>query len=417
MSESNLHALSQPEVASNDPLHELIRQGARDLIAQAVETELESLLKQCADVKTPDGRRAVVRNGHLPKRTVQTGVGDVEVQVPKVRDRSGSGIRFNSHLLPPYLKRARSLEELIPWLYLRGVSSGDFQEALSALVGEQANGLSANTVSRLKAKWLDEHKDWQRRDLSQKRYVYWWADGVYSNVRLDDRLCLLVVIGVTEHGHKELVAVEDGHRESEASWRELLTDLRERGLEPSPKLAVGDGALGFWKALSKVFPDTRHQRCWVHKTANVLDKLPKSVQPKVKSALHEIYLAETRDSAHKAFDSTLRRFRDKYPKAMENLEKDRDELLAFYDFPAIHWIHLRTTNPIESTFATVRLRTKRSRSCGNRDTTLSMVFKLLQSAQKRWKRIKGFDQLKLVVDNVQFQDGIQVEDQSDRNAA
>ena len=417
MSESNLHALSQPEVASNDPLHELIRQGARDLIAQAVETELESLLKQYADVKTPDGRRAVVRNGHLPKRAVQTGVGDVEVQVPKVRDRSGSGIRFNSHLLPPYLKRARSLEELIPWLYLRGISSGDFQEALSALVGEQANGLSANTVSRLKAKWLDEHKDWQRRDLSQKRYVYWWADGVYSNVRLDDRLCLLVIIGVTEHGHKELVAVEDGHRESEASWRELLTDLRERGLEPSPKLAVGDGALGFWKALSKVFPDTRHQRCWVHKTANVLDKLPKSMQPKVKSALHEIYLAETRDSAHKAFDSTLRRFRDKYPKAMENLEKDREALLAFYDFPAIHWIHLRTTNPIESTFATVRLRTKRSRSCGNRDTTLSMVFKLLQSAQKRWKRIKGFDQLKLVVDNVQFQDGIQVEDQSGRNAA
>ena len=417
MSESNLHALSQPEVASNDPLHELIRQGARDLIAQAVETELESLLKQYAGVKTPDGRRAVVRNGPLPKRAVQTGVGDVEVQVPKVRDRSGSGIRFNSHLLPPYLKRARSLEELIPWLYLRGISSGDFQEALSALVGEQAKGLSANTVSRLKAKWLDEHKDWQRRDLSQKRYVYWWADGVYSNVRLDDRLCLLVIIGVTEHGHKELVAVEDGHRESEASWRELLTDLRERGLKPSPKLAVGDGALGFWKALSKVFPDTRHQRCWVHKTANVLDKLPKSVQPKVKSALHEIYLAETRDSAHKAFDSTLRRFRDKYPKAMENLEKDRDELLAFYDFPAIHWIHLRTTNPIESTFATVRLRTKRSRSCGNRNTTLSMVFKLLQSAQKRWKRIKGFDQLKLVVDNVQFQDGIEVEDQSDRNAA
>jgi len=417
MSKSNLHALSQPEVVSNDPLHELIRQGARDLIAHAVETELESLLKQYADVKTPDGRRAVVRNGHLPKRTIQTGVGDVEVQVPKVRDRNSSGIRFNSQLLPPYLKRAQSLDELIPWLYLRGVSSGDFQEALSALVGEQANGLSANTVSRLKANWLDEHKDWRRRDLSQKRYVYWWADGVYSNVRLDDRLCLLVVIGVTEHGHKELVAVEDGHRESEASWRELLTDLRERGLEPSPKLAVGDGALGFWKALSKVFPDTRHQRCWVHKTANVLDKLPKSVQPKVKSALHEIYLAETRDSAHKAFDSTLRRFRDKYPKAMENLEKDRDELLAFYDFPAIHWIHLRTTNPIESTFATVRLRTKRSRSCGNRDTTLSMVFKLLQSAQNRWKRIKGFDQLKLVVDNVQFQDGIQVENQSDRNAA
>jgi len=417
MSKSNLHALSQPEVATNDPLHELIRQGARDLIARAVESELQGLLDQYADVSTPDGRKAVVRNGHLPKRTIQTGVGNVDVQVPKVRDRSGSGIRFNSQLLPPYLKRAQSLDELIPWLYLRGVSSGDFQEALSALVGEQAKGLSANTVSRLKARWLKEHEDWRRRDLGQKRYVYWWADGVYSNVRLDDRLCLLVIIGVTEHGHKELVAVEDGHRESEASWRELLTGLRERGLDNAPKLAVGDGALGFWKALSKVFPDTRHQRCWVHKTANVLDKLPKSVQPKVKSDLHEIYLAETRDSAHKAFDSTLRRFRDKYPKAMENLEKDRDELLAFYDFPAAHWIHLRTTNPIESTFATVRLRTKRSRSCGNRDTTLSMVFKLLQSAQKRWKRIKGFNQLKLVVNNVQFRDGERVDDQSGRDAA
>jgi len=375
------------------------------------------LLNQYADVSTPDGRQAVVRNGHLPKRTIQTGVGDVDVQVPKVRDRSGSGIRFNSQLLPPYLKRARSLDELIPWLYLRGVSSGDFQEALNALVGEQAKGLSANTVTRLKAQWLKEHEEWCHRDLGQKRYVYWWADGVYSNVRLDDRLCLLVIIGVTEHGHKELVAVEDGHRESEASWRELLTGLRERGLDYAPKLAVGDGALGFWKALSKVFPETRHQRCWVHKTANVLDKLPKSVQPKVKSALHEIYLAETRDSAHKAFDSTLKRFQDKYPKAMENLEKDRDELLAFYDFPAIHWIHLRTTNPIESTFATVRLRTKQSRSCGSRDTTLSMVFKLLQSAQKRWKRIKGFDQLKLVVDNVQFRDGEQVDDQTGRDAA
>lgn len=417
MSKSNLHALSQPEVATNDPLHELIRQGARDLIARAVESELQGLLGQYADVSTPDGRQAVVRNGHLPKRTIQTGIGDVDVQVPKVRDRSGSGIRFNSQLLPPYLKRAQSLDELIPWLYLRGVSSGDFQEALSALVGEQAKGLSANTVSRLKARWLQEHQDWRRRDLGQKRYVYWWADGVYSNVRLDDRLCLLVIIGVTEHGHKELVAVEDGHRESEASWRELLTGLRGHGLDHAPKLAVGDGALGFWKALSKVFPETRHQRCWVHKTANVLDKLPKSVQPKVKSDLHEIYLAETRDDAHRAFDSTLKRFRDKYPKAMANLEKDRDELLAFYDFPAVHWIHLRTTNPIESTFATVRLRTKRSRSCGSRDTTLAMVFKLLQSAQKRWKRIKGFDQLKLVVNNVQFRDGEQVDDQSGRDAA
>jgi len=416
MSKSTLHALSQPE-AEHDPLHELIRNGARQLIAEAVNTELAALLEQYADHKTPDGQQAVVRNGYLPKRTIQTGVGDIEVQVPKVRDRSGSGIKFNSNLLPPYLKRAKSMDELIPWLYLRGVSSGDFQDALVALVGDQAKGLSANTVSRLKTQWQDEHRDWQRQDLSQKRYVYWWADGVYSNVRLDDRLCLLVIVGVTEHGRKELVAVEDGHRESEASWLELLQDLKQRNLGSAPKLAVGDGALGFWKALAKTFPETRHQRCWVHKTANVLDKLPKSMQPKVKSALHDIYLAETREAAHKAFDSALKRFGDKYPKAMGCLEKDREELLAFYDFPAVHWIHLRTTNPIESTFATVRLRTKKSKSCGSRDTTLAMVFKLMQTAQKRWKRIKGFQLLELVVNNVEFRDGEPVENQSDRNAA
>lgn len=416
MSKSTLHALSQPE-SEHDLLHETLRNGARKLIAEAVDTELEALLAQYGDLKTSDGRQAIVRNGHLPERQVQTGIGDVAVQVPKVRDRSGSGIRFNSTLLPPYLKRAKSLDELIPWLYLRGVSSGDFQEALAALVGDQAKGLSANTVSRLKSRWQDEHKAWQRRDLSQKRYVYWWADGVYSNVRMDNKLCLLVIVGVTEHGHKELVAVEDGHRESEASWLELLQGLKSRHLDLAPKLAVGDGALGFWKALTKAFPETRHQRCWVHKTANVLDKLPKAMQPKVKSALHEIYLAETREAAHKAFDSALRRFKDKYPKAMDCLEKDRKELLAFYDFPAVHWIHLRTTNPIESTFATVRLRTKKSRGCGSRDTTLAMVFKLMETAQKRWKRIKGFQLLELVVNNVEFRDGEAVKDQSDRNAA
>ncbi|WP_300500607.1 IS256 family transposase [Marinobacter sp.] len=416
MSKSTLHALSQPE-PEQDLLHETIRHGARKLIAEAVDAELTALLEQYADRKTPEGHQAVVRNGHLPQRRVQTGVGDIEVQVPKVRDRSESGIRFNSTLLPPYLKRAKSLDELIPWPYLRGVSSGDFQEALTALVGEQAQGLSANTVSRLKARWQDEHKVWQRRDLSQKRYVYWWADGVYSNVRMDNKLCLLVIVGVTEHGRKELVAVEDGHRESEASWLELLQGLKSRHLDVSPKLAVGDGALGFWKALTKAFPETRHQRCWVHKTANVLDKLPRAMQPKVKSAIHEIYLAETREAARKAFDSALRRFQDKYPKAMDCLEKDREELLAFYDFPAVHWIHLRTTNPIESTFATVRLRTKKSRGCGSRETTLAMVFKLMQTAQNRWKRIKGFQLLELVVNNVEFRDGEAVEGQSDRNAA
>ena len=416
MSKSTLHAVSQPAPEA-DPLHDLIRQGARRLISEAVEAEFRALLAEYAGLKTEDGRQAVVRNGYLPQRTVQTGVGDVEVQVPKARDRSGSGIKFNSTLLPPYLKRAKSMDELIPWLYLRGVSTGDFQDALSALVGEQAKGLSANTVSRLKSRWLDEHKDWQRRDLSQKNYVYWWADGIYSNVRLDDRLCLLVIVGVTEHGRKELVAVEDGHRESEASWLELLRGLQQRHLGQAPKLAVGDGALGFWKALSKVFPETAHQRCWVHKTANVLDKLPSSMQPKVKAALHDIYLAETRKAAYQAFDNTVERFQAKYPKAMQCLIKDREELLTFYDYPAEHWVHLRTTNPIESTFATVRLRTKKSRSCGSRDTTLAMVFKLMQSAQKRWKRIKGFKLLELVINNVEFRDGEAVGDQLDRDAA
>ncbi|MGA4496015.1 IS256 family transposase, partial [Vreelandella venusta] len=412
MTDSTLRALSQPEPQVTDPLHELLRRGARDLIAKAVEAELATFLAQYADQRLDDGRQAVVRNGYLPERTVQTGIGDVSVQVPKVRDRSGGGARFNSSLLPPYLKRARSIEELIPWLYLKGISTGDYQEALAALLGDQAKGLSANTVSRLKKQWEDEHTEWRQRDLSDRRYVYWWADGVYSNVRMDDRLCLLVIIGVTEQGRKELVAVEDGFRESADSWETLLTGLRERGLTTAPRLAVGDGAMGFWLALSKIYPETDHQRCWVHKTANVLNKLPKSVQPKVKADLHDIWMAETRDEAHKAFDRTLKRFEAKYPKAMACLAKDRDELLAFYDYPAEHWVHIRTTNPIESTFATVRLRSKRSRNCGSRATTLAMVFKLLQSAEKRWKRIKGFSKLELVVNNVRFQDGEQVNDQS-----
>ena len=417
MTDSTLQALSQPEPQVADPLHELLRRGARDLIAKAVEAELATFLAQYTDQRLDDGRQAVVRNGYLPERMVQTGVGDVSVKVPKVRDRSGGGARFNSSLLPPYLKRARSIEELIPWLYLKGISTGDYQEALAALLGDQAKGLSANTVSRLKKQWEDEHTEWRQRDLSDRRYVYWWADGVYSNVRMDDRLCLLVIIGVTEQGRKELVAVEDGFRESADSWETLLTGLRERGLTQAPKLAVGDGAMGFWAALSKIYPATDHQRCWVHKTANVLNKLPKSVQPKVKADLHDIWMAETRDEAHKAFDRTLKRFEAKYPKAMECLAKDRNELLAFYDYPAEHWVHIRTTNPIESSFATVRLRSKRSRNCGSRATTLSMVFKLLQSAQKRWRRIKHFQKLELVVSNVKFQDGEQITDQSDRNAA
>lgn len=417
MKDCNLKEVATPVQKITDPLTELLRNGARDLIRQAVEAELGTMLSECEDLKLLDGRQAVVRNGYLPERTIQTGIGDVSIKVPKVRDRSGSGIQFNSHLLPPYLRRTKSIEELIPWLYLKGLSTGDYSEALGSLLGEHAKGLSANTVSRLKSQWLEEHKNWQRQDLSQKRYVYWWADGIYSQVRMDDRLCLLVIIGVTEHGQKELVAVSDGYRESSASWEELLTSLRQRGLTQSPKLSAGDGALGFWNALSKVYPDSRHQRCWVHKTANILNKLPKSMQPKVKASLHEIWMASTRKDAYKAFDNTLELFSAKYPKAMECLRKDKEELLAFYDFPAEHWIHIRTTNPIESAFATVRLRTKKSRNCGSRDSTLAMVFKLMESAQKRWRKIKGFNLLTLVINNVKFEDGVQVVEQSDRKAA
>ena len=417
MTNTTLNVFSQPDETGTDVLTALLRNDARQLIAQAVEAELQQLLQTHEDKLLPDGRKAVVRNGHLPERSIQTGIGDVDIKVPKVRDRSGSGIRFTSALLPPYLKRARSVEELLPWLYLKGISTGDYQEALAALLGENAKGLSANTISRLKERWIDEHREWRQRDLSDKRYVYLWVDGIYSNVRLDDRLCLLVVMGVTEHGRKELVAVEEGYRESEASWLELLNGLVARVLTICPKLATADGALGFWKALSKVYPQTKQQRCWVHKTANVLNKLPKAVQPKVKEALHDIWMAETRENAHKAFDTALARFSAKYPKAMECLVKDRESMLAFYDFPAEHWVSIRTTNPIESAFATVRLRTSKTRNCGSRNTTLAMVYKLLQSAQKRWNRLKGFNLLTLVVNNVKFQDGEQVMEQSDRKAA
>jgi transposase-like protein len=416
MSNSNLVTLQQPnEIA--DPLTGLVRKGARDLISKAVEAELAELLSQYSDLKV-DGKQAVIRNGYLPEREIQTGIGPVEVRVPKVRDRSGDGIKFNSKLIPPYLKRTKSVEEFLPWLYLKGVSTGDFGEALTVLLGDNAKGLSANTISRLKKDWEAECKTWNSRDLSLKHYVYLWADGVYFNVRGDNpRSCILVIIGATDKGKKELIAIDDGHRESEQSWTELLQDLRNRQLNVAPKLAVGDGALGFWKALSKVYPDTKHQRCWVHKTANVLNKLPKSVQPKVKEALHDIWLAETRDDAYKAFEDTLKRFEAKYLKAMNCLSKDKEKLLAFYDFPAEHWGHIRTTNPIESTFATVRLRTAKTRNCVARNTILAMVFKLVQTAEKRWQRLRGFELIADVIKGVNFIDGVKQQEKSDRSAA
>ena len=394
----------------------MLRIGAKALISQAVEAELEDMLSSHSD-KLEDGRRSVVRNGYLPSRSIQTGIGEVAIKVPKIRDRTGQGIKFNSSLLPPYLKRTKNIEELIPWLYLKGISTGGFGDALSALLGDGAKGLSSNAICRLKADWLKEHQDWRQRDLGQKKYAYFWADGIYSNVRMDDRLCLLVIIGVTEHGTKEIVAVEDGFRESSASWEELLVKLKQQGLQQGLKLATGDGAMGFWNALSKIYPDCKHQRCWVHKTANVLNKLPKSMQPKVKQSIHDIWMAETKDEAEKAFDNALECYDTKYPKAMECLRKDREELLAFYNFPAEHWVHIRTTNPIESTFATVRLRSKRSKHCGSRDTTLAMVYKLMESAEKKWRKIQGFTLLTLVVNNVAFVDGELLKEQLDRVVA
>ena len=324
--------------------------------------------------------------------------------------------KFNSSLVPPYLKRSQSIEEFLPWLYLRGISTGDFSESLKHLLGEEAKGLSAATISRLKTSWEADFTQWQKRDLSKKRYVYVWADGVYCNVRMDDKVCLLVIIGSDELGNKELIAVSDGYRESEASWSEVLLGLKQRGLSIEPKVAVGDGALGFWKALSKCWPTTQGQRCWVHKTANVLAKFPKAMQPKVKSALHEIWQSETKEEANKSMTNCVKLFEAKYPKAMRCLEKDREALLVFYDFPAEHWGHLRTSNPIESVFATVRLRTTKSKNCGSRVTTLAMVLKLMETAQKRWHRLRGYNLLADVITGVKFRDGIKQE-QQDQDAA
>ena len=328
MTNSNVIELKSP---SNDVLGELLKEGARQLLAKAVEAELAELLEQ-HDVQTAEDKRAVVRNGYLPERTIQTGLGELPVKIPKVRDRSGQGIKFNSQLVPPYLKRAKNMEELIPWLYLKGISTGEMQPALEALLGEGATGLSAGTVSRLKQLWEADYDDWRKRDLSKRRYVYIWADGIYSNVRMDDRLCLLVIMGSDDAGRKEVLAIVDGYRESEASWVEVIEQLESQGLTIPPNLAIGDGALGFWKAIAKKWPTTQTQRCWVHKTANVLNKVPRPMQPKVKEALHDIWMAETRDAAHKAFDSCVKRFEGKYPGAMECLGKDKKSMLTFYDF-------------------------------------------------------------------------------------
>lgn len=418
MDNDNVVELKQPSEFVSDALTELLKTGAQKLIAEAVKKELQELLETHKETRLTDGRQAVIRNGYLPERDVQTGIGPVKVRLPKVRDRSGKGIKFNSNLIPPYLKRSKNMEEFIPWLYLRGISTGDFNESLSVLFGEQAKGLSPNTISRLKQAWETEYSSWINRDLSSKRYVYFWADGIHFSVRAEDaKQCVLVVIGVLDNGKKELVAMEDGYRESEQSWLELLLDIQQRGLRKGPQLAVGDGALGWWKALDKIYPETKSQRCWVHKTANVLNKLPKSVQPKVKDCLHDIWMADTRAAAYQSFDNTLQRFGDKYPKAMECLKKDKEKLLAFYDFPAMHWQHIRSTNVIESTFSTVRHRTTKTKNCGSRKTNLAMAFKLTQCAEKDWRKLRGFKLLADVINGVTFIDGEKQENSNNRKVA
>jgi len=398
----------------NDQLTDVLRNGARALLAQAVEAEVSDFLCTHADLKTEDGHRRVVRHGHLPEREVMTGIGPVAVRQPRVRDREAAAddperIHFTPAVLPPYARRSKSLEMLIPILYLKGISTGDFEEALAALLGKDASGLSASTIARLKDVWVDEHKRWNERDLSAKRYVYVWADGIHLQARLeDDAQCILVIIGATPEGKKELIGFTDGTRESAHDWRTLLLDLKRRGLAIAPELAVADGALGFWKALGEVWPKTREQRCWVHKTANVLNRLPKSQHTKAKRALQEIWMAETKTDADVAFDAFIESYEVKYDKAAECLEKDREALLAFYDFPAEHWKHLRTTNPIESTFATVRHRTIRAKGCLSNKSALAMVFKLVDGAQKTWRKLDGHNQLPKIIQGVKFTDGLEV---------
>ncbi len=415
MAQSNEKIVDFPSETSQDVLTELLRRKARELLCGAIEQEAEDHLRERESLRDEAGRRLVVRNGYLPERTIQTGIGDVVVKKPRIRDRRPAEERepFESSILPRYLRRTKSVAELLPWLYLKGVSTGDFGEALKALLGADAPGLSATTITRLKATWEEEYKDWSRRSLAGKRYAYVWADGVYFNVRLEDdanaRQCILVLMGATPEGRKELIAVIDGYRESEQSWRELPLGLRSRGLELAPELAIGDGGLGFWAALRKVYSSAREQRCWVHKTANVLNKMPRSVQPKAKAMLHDIWMAGTKLEAEKAFDLFLETFTGKYPGATACLRKDRDVLLTFYDFPAEHWPHIRTTNPIESTFSTVRLRTRKTKGAGSRLASLAMVFKLALTAQKKWRALNGSQLIADVIRGVLFVDGVRKE--------
>lgn len=405
------------DLTARDALTGILRVGAQKMLTAAIEKEIADYVAERSDVVDDHGRRLVVRNGHLPEREITTGVGPVTVRQPRVRDKRPTQERevFSPGVLPKYLRKTKSIEEMIPWLYLKGISTNDFPEALQSLFGTDAKGLSPATITRLKAVWEDEYDEWSQRSLAGKRYVYLWADGIYSNVRFnnnegrtkdENRQCLLVLMGATADGTKELIAVVDGHRESELSWKEILLSLKSRGLAHAPELAIGDGALGFWKALEKVFPGTRVQRCTVHKTANILNKVPKSIQPQMKRMLHDIWDAPTKSSAENAFDLFKETFAAKYERAVHCLTKDRDRLLAFYDFPAENWCHIRTTNPIESTFATIRLRHRKTKGNGTAKASVTMMFKLAQSASKKWRKLRGHQHIPELIRGVRFIDGV-----------
>ena len=390
---------------SSMTIDEILKKGVADILKVALMCEIESFIEHYAGLTLQDGQQRVVKNGYHKERTFMTPVGNIPVKVPRAKDRKGE-LKYSSSLLPPYLRRVKSIDKLIPYLYLKGISTGDFSDVLTKLLGEETH-MSPGTVVRLKEKWIEEYRLWGERELSEKRYVYWWVDGIYFNVRLEaERSCILVIIGADETGKKELIFVESGFRESYLSWKEILLKLKARGLTDGPLLATGDGALGFWKALREVYPETKEQRCWVHKTANVLDKLPKSVQEQAKRMLHEIYLAPTKKEAGKAFEAFVNLYEAKYPKAVQCLLKSKNETMAFFDFPAEHWRHIRSSNPIESTFATVRLRTKKTKGCGSREATLMMVFKLVQSAEKRWQRLHSHAMISLLFKGKIFEDGV-----------
>ena len=414
MKKNKPEELRNPEENSfTSMLDEVVRKGAQKMLETALKLEVEEFCQSHDEQRDETGRRLITRNGYSKSRNIVTGAGQLAIQTPRVDDRAlaeAGKPRFKSSLVPPYLRRTKNIEELVPVLYLKGISTGGFTEALEKIFGKNVIGFSAENIVRMKQIWEQDYKQWISRDLSESRYVYWWIDGIYFNVRLnDDRQCILVIIGAKEDGTKELIAVEDGFRESKESWRSIIRDLKRRGLTTGPELAIGDGALGFWAAIAEEFPNTKTQICWVHKTANILDKMPSSLQGKAKKMIHDIYLSPTKQDANVAFDIFIEEFELKYPRAVASLRNNRDELMSFFDFPAEQWQHIRSTNVIESTFATVRLRTKRTKGCGSRIATLTMVFKLAESAEKRWRKLRGYKKLSLLLEGVQFQDGVELQ--------